>query len=82
MLLDRLHECDGDDVYAWHIYGSQMLAWLRRGPLSEDAKIRELETVKRRLEGAVEQHPSDHELRSLSQEIKGEWLGMAVPAKG
>lgn len=78
ILLTRLDECDGDDVYAWHVYGSQILAWLRRSPLPADEKQSELEVVKQNLEAAVEQHPSDRELRSLSQEIQGEWLSTAV----
>ncbi len=82
ILLGRLENCNGDDVYAWHVYGSQMLAWLRRSPLSNDAKQRELEAVKRRFEDAVRQHPADRELRSLSQEIQGEWLSMAIPSNG
>jgi hypothetical protein len=79
ILLARLEECDGDDVYAWHVYGSQMLAWLRRSPMPSDDMQRELEVVKQNLEAAVRQHPADRELRSLSQEIQGEWLSTAVP---
>jgi SIR2-like domain len=82
ILLGRLEKCEGDDVYAWHVFGSQMLAWLRRSPLSSDVKQREFEAVKRRLEGAVRQHPTDRELRSLLQEIQGEWLSMAIPRSG
>jgi hypothetical protein len=78
ILLRRLEDSEGDDVYAWHIYGSQMLGWLRSSPLARDVKQRELEVVKRRLEDGVRQHPSDRELRSLLEDIKGEWLGMAV----
>jgi hypothetical protein len=79
ILLRRLETCDGDDVYAWHIYGSQMLAWLRVRPTDHDTKARKLEVVKRRLEDGVRRHPSDRELRSLLQAIQAEWLGMAVP---
>ena len=78
ILLTRLAECDGDDVYAWHIYGNQLLKWLRVGPLEGEAKAHKLEEVKRRLEGGVRRHPSDHELRALLLTIQAEWLGMAV----
>jgi hypothetical protein len=79
ILLTRLAECDGDDVYAWHIYGNQLLKWLRVGPLDGEPKASKLEEVKRRLEDGVRRHPADHELRAVLLTIQAEWLGMAVP---
>jgi SIR2-like domain len=79
ILLHRLDTCDGDDVYAWHIYGSQMLAWLRVSPIDQEIKASKLEAVKRRLEDGVRRHPSDRDLHSLLQAIQGEWLSMAIP---
>lgn len=78
ILLARQDDCNGEDMHAWHVYGSQMLAWIRRNPSSKDAKRHELEVVKDRLEDAVQRHTGDRELRSLLQEIQGEWLSTAV----
>jgi hypothetical protein len=78
ILLARLDH-DGGDVHAWHIYGSQMLAWLRRSPAPPDTVASALEMVMRRLDDGVRTNPDDRDLKSLHLEIQNEWLGMAVP---
>jgi hypothetical protein len=67
------------DVHIWHVYGSQILAWTRRAPLSADERAEELEMAKRHLETALHAHPYARDIRELKEEIEREWLMTRVP---
>ncbi len=67
-----------DDTYPFHIYGSQGLSWARRAPLLP----RDREALVRRLLAAVERgcelHPRQTALRQLANDLKKEYLMLAV----
>jgi hypothetical protein len=74
ILLDQIAARGSRDSYPWHVYGSQMLSWLRHGSWPEDKCQRELEQVKVQLEDGVRAHPSARDLRDLLADVKNEWL--------
>jgi hypothetical protein len=78
ILLDQIDLQGSRDSYPWHVYGSQMLGWLRHGPWPEDRRQRELEVVKSRLEEGVRAHPTAKDLSSLRDDVKEEWLMTAA----
>jgi hypothetical protein len=53
ILLDQIEGHGKSDFHPWHIYGSQMLAWLRRASLPPDERARQLEVVKSKIEDGV-----------------------------
>jgi hypothetical protein len=69
------------DVYAWHVYGSQMLGWIKVAPMSGDERAALLREVIDRTRDGVEKHPKDNELRVLLADLERELLLLAVPAK-
>jgi len=79
ILLEQIAVRGGEDSYPWHVYGSQMLAWIRRAPMSDDQRARELETVKKHIDEAVRLFPRMRDLRDLKRDIEEEWLMTAVP---
>lgn len=66
------------DHYAYHVYGSQGLAWARRAPLSRDEKKRLLEQLRRVVEKGLRLHPSVEELKSLKADLEREYMMLAV----
>lgn len=79
ILLNEFELRGRTDVHIWHVYGSQILAWTRRAPLSADEKAEELEVAKRHMGDAVHAHPYARDLRELKEEIEREWLMTRVP---
>jgi hypothetical protein len=82
VLLEQIELHGKADTYPWHVYGSQMLGWLRAAHLPPDELARELETVKKHMDEAVRLHPSAGELRNLRRDIEEEWLMTAVAKPG
>lgn len=79
ILLDQIDATGARDSYPWHVYGSQMLAWLRRAPLSEDERARKLEAVLRKLDDAIELHRGNRELNVLRADVEKQWLLTQTP---
>lgn len=69
------------DSFPFHVYGSQGLAWARRGPLSVDERKRLLERLRLIVGEGLELHPESEDLRSLKQALDHEYMMMAVPAE-
>ncbi len=66
------------DPYPYHILGSQGLAWSRRGitdPKERERYLRKLTAV---LEEGSNKHPAELDLKNLLQDVKREYLGIAV----
>jgi hypothetical protein len=74
ILLEQIDAIGGRDNYPWHVYGSQMLSWLRRAPLGEDERARRLEGVLRKLEDGLELHRGNRELTVLRADVEKQWL--------
>jgi hypothetical protein len=79
ILLEQIEQRGSRDVHVWHVYGSQILAWTRRAPLSADERAHELGFAKGQMEAACRAHPYARELRQLYEQIEREWLMTRVP---
>jgi hypothetical protein len=69
------------DGTPFHIYGSQGLAWARRGPMSLEERKRLLERLRSVVANGLELHPQNEELKSLQKALNKEYMMMAVPAE-
>lgn len=65
--------------YAYHVLGSQGLAWARRGIRSTDERARYLHSLVKIVDRGRERHPQDRKLAGLLEELKREHLMQAVP---
>lgn len=80
--LTSLIERTGErDPYGYHILGSQGLAWARRGISSSIEKEQFLREIMSHLETGCRHHPRATELRRLLEDIKQEYLKIAVPTQ-
>lgn len=66
------------DFYAYHVYGSQGLAWVHRAPLPADDKKRLLEQLRRVVEDGLRAHPTNDELKELKKDLDREYMMLAV----
>jgi hypothetical protein len=66
------------DYHAFHIYGSQGLAWARRAPLSQEEKRKLLEQLRRIVSDGLKLHPSNDNLRRLKASLDKEYMMLAV----
>lgn len=80
ILLRQIEESGAADDYAWHVYGSQMLGWLRAARLGADERRAKLEEVKKQLEEGVRLHPTGKRLELLRRDVEAEWLRTAIPS--
>jgi Mrp family chromosome partitioning ATPase len=65
-------------AYPYHVLGSQGLAWARRGLKSPMEKERYLARIIRRVEEGKKRFPREAELVTLAEDLKKEYLGIAV----
>jgi hypothetical protein len=79
-LEDAIQKRGKDDFYPYHVLGSQGLAWVRRAVLSSDEKGRELARLLQIVRDGIKQHPRQHELRQLAEDLERGYLLLAVPA--
>ena len=79
LLLEGIERRGSEDPYAYHVYGSQMLAWLRRAPIGDDERAQSLEHVRNRVKDGRERHPHAEDLADLYRDIEAAWLRLAVP---
>lgn len=82
ILLDEIDLRGTRDPYLYHVYGSQMLAWLRRASMDESERGRQLETIKNRVADGCCRHPYQRDLHDLYVDIENEWLSLAIPPTG
>ena len=66
------------DSYPYHVLGSQMLAWSRRSMRKSQRKSQYLEKVIGIVEAGVRQHPREKQLRKLLEDVRREYLSIAV----
>lgn len=77
-LIERTGERDN---YAFHVLGSQGLAWARRGISSSIEKEQFLREIMSHLQNGIRLHPRSIELKKLLEDVKQEHLNIAVPAQ-
>jgi hypothetical protein len=66
------------DAHPFHVYGSQGLAWIHRGPLSVEEQRRLFERLRRIVDRGLEWHPDREELRDLKRDLDREYMMTAV----
>ena len=67
------------DAYAFHVYGSQGLAWVKRSPLPHRDKVRLMEQLQEVVRAGRELHPARKDLAKLASDLQGEYLALALP---
>ncbi len=66
------------DPYPYHIYGSQGLAWSRRGISLPDRKEAYLKKIKEIVQQGRENHPRNQDLKNLLDDITREYLKLST----
>lgn len=66
------------DPHPYHIYGSQGLAWSRRGIQKFEEKKVYLEGLLHVVEEGEQKHPNNQELKNLLENIRTEYLNLAL----
>jgi hypothetical protein len=69
------------DTHAYHVLGSQGLAWARHGMSSSIEKERFLRGIISHLEDGCRNHPRATELKKLLEDVRCEHLEIAVPSQ-
>jgi hypothetical protein len=78
LLKENIAKRGTTDPHPYHVYGSQGLAWSKRGLLNvEDQKIF-LTSLLKVLDDGVGKHPNNDELKTLRDNVKGEYLNLAL----
>jgi len=67
--------------YPYHVLGSQGLSWARRGIASTQERGRYLQKLRSKLEEGCAKYPHQKDLKKLLEDIKKEYLQIAVPQK-
>ena len=70
------------DGYAFHVMGSQGLAWSRRGIQSKPERIRYLRQLHEDVQRGIAKFPSSRDLIQLRDDIQRESLNIAVETGG
>jgi len=79
ILADYIQGYGDRDPYPWHVYGSQLLGWIRVASLSDDERARELRAVIEVVKEGNTRHPSYADLRTLLRDLKHDLLMLSVP---
>jgi hypothetical protein len=66
------------DPHPFHVYGSQGLAWVHRGPLGPDEQKRLLEKLKGVVEDGRKLHPKMEDLKKLAKDLQREYMMLAT----
>lgn len=74
----QMRRLDRTDPYAFHVMGSQGLAWSRRAIPSKTAREKYLRQLISHIEEGLKRFVSDKNLCQLLEDIKREHLGLAV----
>jgi len=77
-LEDMIANSEKCGAYPYHVLGSQGLAWARRGIKSSLEKGRFLGRIIKRVEEGRKKYPRELELEKLIEDLKKEYLGIAV----
>jgi tetratricopeptide (TPR) repeat protein len=66
------------DAHPFHVYGSQGLAWIHRGPLTVEEQRRLFERLRRMVDRGLKWHADREELRALKRDLDSEYMMTAV----
>lgn len=79
ILSDYIQGYGDRDPYPWHVYGSQLLGWIRVASLSDDERARELRAVIEVVKAGNAKHPGYADLRTLLRDLEHDLLMLSVP---
>ena len=77
-LEDAIERRGKTDPYPFHVLGSQGLSWVRRALMGSEDKARLLSRLANMVGEGVGHHPRDRSLAQLSEDLKREYLMIAV----
>lgn len=63
-----------EDPYPYHILGSQGLSWIRRAPISDSARRRDLARLLRVVKEGLKNHPREKGLAQLAEDLERDYL--------
>jgi tetratricopeptide (TPR) repeat protein len=66
------------DAHPFHVYGSQGLAWIHRGPLSVEGQRRLFERLRRMVDRGLDLHADHEDLQNLKRDLDREYMMTAV----
>jgi hypothetical protein len=67
-----------DDSYVFHVYGSQGLSWARRAPGTPAQRADLIRRLCEAVQRGVELHPHQRDLQRLRDDLKREYMSIAV----
>jgi hypothetical protein len=78
-LLEEMIEKRGArDSHAYHIYGSQGLAWVKRSPMGDGARITASDRLREVVREGIANHPQRAGLKTLLFDLDREYMMLAV----
>ena len=80
ILLRQIEARGTSDHYAYHVFGSQMIGWLRRARFTPAERTAELKRTLEIVERGSDLHPRDRSITELRDQLKQEYLMTAVTA--
>lgn len=81
-ILEGLISFDRVNAYAYHVLGSQGLAWARRGIYSSSERGEFLAKLIDEVKPGVAKFPGDQYIRRILEDLQKEYLQVAIPSKG
>jgi hypothetical protein len=78
ILLRQMENSGYEDPYAVHIYGTQMLKWLRRWVPNKARRAKEMELLIAVAKEGARIHPRHERLRTLRRSLEREYLSLAI----
>jgi hypothetical protein len=81
LLEDLLVQSDKSGPYPYHVLGSQGLSWARRGIKSSLERERYLRKITKRVEEGHKKYPREADLEQLLEDLKKEYMTIAVNPK-
>jgi SIR2-like domain len=79
ILMDYIQGYGDHDPYPWHVYGSQLLGWIRVSAMSDDERARQLRDVTDVVRDGNAKHPGYQDLRTLLKDLEHDLLQLSLP---
>jgi hypothetical protein len=80
-ILEGLVGYDRINSYAYHVLGSQGLAWARRGIHGSREKGEFLIGLIEQVQAGASRFPADTYIRTILEDLKKEYLQIAIPSQ-
>ena len=81
ILLDQIERIGEDDEYPYHVYLTQMLAWVRKWLVEPKDRLGTLEQMNELAEEARINHPTSRRIERIAGAVRAEYLELAILVK-